>query len=415
MPMEAMKVPAKPIPFLLLSDAVSCGSGFGRVAREIAVRFHANLSDVFRLGSLGVGAPDSPEFPWPQYQATVDEDWTVTNFHEVWRDFAGDEPGIVFCIWDVSRLGFLVQPQMDESLQTKSMLRNFLMKANIAKWIYCPVDAEGPHERFTYPLTKRLAAFDRILAYTKFGARTIEKSLLDVEGRNQPIPDIPHGIDIKVFFERDRQWSRAAFLQNTRVFNLLGKPVTPIAKDEVLIGIVATNQNRKDWPLGVRTAALLAKDRKVRLWAHVDKLEQAAWSLPTLLTDYGLMDKTIISMGYISDASMAAAYSAADVVLGIAPEGMGYSQLESLACGTPCCTGSYAGGSQVVEDSGLQVVAPIADRIEGPWNMVRPVYDPQHWADYANKLIGTRVKLAPQYSWDQVWLRFQKWFMDGLK
>ena len=414
MPMEVLKVPAKRIPILFLSDAVSSYSGLGRITREIATRFHKNLSDVYRLGTMGGGSPDSPEFPWPQYLVNTDDNWIIHNLPDVWRDFAGDEYGIVFSVYDISRLGWLVNPQMDESLQTNSILRNFLMRKPFQTWIYAPVDAEGPHERFTYALTKRLAAFDRILAYTKFGARTIERSLLDVEGRNDPIPDIPHGIDTTVFFERDRQWSRAAFVQNTRCFNLLGKPVTPIGKDETLVGIVATNQARKDWALGIAATALLAKDKKLRLWCHIDQLERS-WSLPTLLVDYGLIERTIISTGYIPDVQMAAAYSACDCVLGIAPEGMGYVHLESLACQTPVVGGAYAGGAEIIEHSGLQVVAPIATRIEGCWNMVRPVYDPQHWADYAQKIIGTRAKLSSQYHWQNVWPKFESWFRKGVK
>ena len=413
MSMKVMKVPAKPIPFMLLSDHVSCYSGFGRIAREISTRFHKNLSDVYKFASMGCGAPDNPEFPWPQYQVTLD-DWTVTNLPEIWHDFAGDEFGVLCVIWDPSRLGWLVNPAMDESLQTKSILRNFLMRKPFQTWIYAPVDAEGPHERFTYPLTKRLAMFDRILAYTRFGARTIEKSLLDVEGRNDPIPDIPHGIDTTVFFERDRQWSRAAFVQNTRCFNLLGKPVTPIGKDEALVSIVATNQERKNVALGIQAFALIAKDRKARLWLHCDTLERH-WSIPTLLTDFGVLDKAVISTGYLPDANMAAAYSAADVFLGVGNEGFGLPHGEALACACPVATGSYGGGSQVVEDSGLQVVAPIATEIRGVWNMVHPVYDPQHWADYANKVIGTRVKLAPRYHWSNLWPEWEKWFRDGVK
>ena len=414
MPMEVLKVPAKRIPILFLSDAVSSYSGLGRITREIATRFHKNLSDVYRLGTMGGGSPDSPEFPWPQYLVNTDDNWIIHNLPDVWRDFAGDEYGIVFSVYDISRLGWLVNPQMDESLQTNSILRNFLMRKPFQTWIYAPVDAEGPHERFTYALTKRLAAFDRILAYTKFGARTIERSLLDVEGRNDPIPDIPHGIDTTVFFERDRQWSRAAFVQNTRCFNLLGKPVTPIGKDETLVGIVATNQERKNFGLGIEAFALMAKDRKSRLWLHCDTLERH-WSIPTLLVDYGVLDRTIISTGYLPDANMAAAYSACDVLLGIGNEGFGIPHAEAIACGCHVVTGSYAGGAQVVEDSGLQVVAPIATEIRGVWNFTHPVYDPQHWADYANKLIGARVKLAPRYHWSQLWAKeWEPWFRKGL-
>jgi glycosyltransferase involved in cell wall biosynthesis len=402
---------------MLLSDHVSSPSGLSRIARDLSFGIHSNLGDIFRFCSIGCGAPDSPQFPWDQYSFNLNvekDDWIVADLPEIWNDFAGDEPGILAVIWDISRLSWLALPELDESLQTRSILRNFLKKNKFKKYLYCPVDAEGPHERLSWTLSKRLAAFDRVLAYTEFGSRVLGNSLSHLSGKEEVVPNIPHGINTKIFFEKDREWCRKTFLNNTRVFNLMQRPVVPLAKDETLVAIVGTNQSRKDWALGIQTVALLAKDRKIRLWAHIDELERA-WSLPTLLVDYGLVDRTVISTGYISDENMAAAYSAADVSLGIAPEGFGFCVAESLAVGTPCVTGSYGGAAEIVEKSGLQTVAPVAHRYEGPWNMYRPVYDPQHWADYANKLIGTRAKLDPQYAWSSLWSRWESWFRDGAK
>ena len=66
---------------------------------------------------------------------------------------------------------------------------------------------------------------------------------------------LPHGIDTSVFYPRERTMSRSFFVSTTGVLSmrslmvdaakdpLRGKP-TAILPEEILIGIVATNQRR---------------------------------------------------------------------------------------------------------------------------------------------------------------------------
>jgi len=53
-----------------------------------------------------------------------------------------------------------------------------------------------------------------------------------------------------------------------------------------MVGIVATNQARKDFGLGIQAVSELARERKVILWIHTDELERH-WSIPALVHDYG--------------------------------------------------------------------------------------------------------------------------------
>ena len=126
-----------------------------------------------------------------------------------------------------------------------------------------------------------------------------------------------------------------------------GAVTAPIEDDEYLVGIVCTNQSRKDIPLALETCSILSRDRKLRVWLHTDQLERA-WSIPSLLIDYGLIDKALISLGQISDQSLASAYSACDLTIGPGVEGFGLPLLESQFCGCPVVTGSYAGGGDIV-------------------------------------------------------------------
>ena len=192
---------------------------------------------------------------------------------------------------------------------------------------------------------------------------------------------------------------------------MLNRPqLGSILDNEVLIGIVATNQARKDWGLGIETAALFAKEHKLRLWIHIDKLEKY-WSIPALLADYELLDRAVISLGFLSDDAMAMAYSACDLTLGIGPEGFGYPLAESLACGTPVITGSYAGGSDIVPKA--MQVDPIAYRLEGVYSSMRPVFRAEDWANRAMEFLGNRARLDPQYDWNNLWPHWEEWLRQG--
>ena len=188
--------------------------------------------------------------------------------------------------------------------------------------------------------------------------------------------------------------------------------IKPIVDDEVLVAIVGTNQSRKNWSLGLKACAMLAKHRKVRVWAHIDRLE-GYWSLPSLLVDYWLLDKTLISTGFVSDSKMASAYSAADVSLGIGPEGFGFCVGESMACGTPCITGSYANGASLV-DPGM-VVEPIGFYEEGSFGSVRPVYKAEDWAAKIEEWIGEKAHLDDKYDWAVNWISWDKYLREAAK
>jgi glycosyltransferase involved in cell wall biosynthesis len=224
---------------------------------------------------------------------------------------------------------------------------------------------------------------------------------------------LPHGIDTSVFYERDRAQCRLKFGSITGARLLINTPqLSSIMDSEVLVGIVATNQARKDWALAAEIVAILSHVHKIRLWIHTDTLERN-WSIPALLADYSLLDKTMISLGYLSDDDMARAYSACDVTLGIgAGEGMGYPLLESLACGTPVIHGNYAGGAEVVPYE--MRVEPIAYHAEGLYACARPVFKASDWVDRALQFAGQRAHLDPQYDWNNLWPRWESWLQKGI-
>lgn len=402
----------KPIPLLIISDAITGPTGLGRIARDLAVRIHSHLPDQFRVATLGCGGISSQRFGFPQYVIEGIDDWLIPTLPEVWHDFAGQEKGIIFTIWDASRLAWFAQPSGigREKVSRFPSLQSWLLHPPFERWGYFPIDADGPNNKLSFPLVQTMLGFDRILAYGQWAENLIQRSC---EGSRTVIDldHLPHGIDTSVFFEHNRPHCRKGFLAYTAARSLSGL-TAPIEEDELLIGIVATNQNRKNWDLGMQIVSQLSETRKVRLWIHTDVLERC-WSIPGLLIDYGLLNKAVISLGYLPDEQMAMAYSACNLTLGIGSgEGYGYPLAESLACGTPVLHGDYAGGAEIVPPK--MRIAPIAWYAEGLYDCSRPAFYAGDWSDRALEFDGQRAALDPQYDWNNLWPRWQSWLKKGV-
>src|SRR5215475_13545960 len=66
-------------PLMIVSDAITSASGLGRIARELAVRIHEDLGDVFDVATCGHGGSYSRNFPFPQYPITRFDNWAIPD------------------------------------------------------------------------------------------------------------------------------------------------------------------------------------------------------------------------------------------------------------------------------------------------------------------------------------------------
>jgi glycosyltransferase involved in cell wall biosynthesis len=359
-----------------------------RIARDLATRVAADCPQ-FRVGTIGHGGSYSRHLPFSQYGAEGMQRWVPPRLPEVWADFAGAEQGVILTIWDASRLLWFTCPQYCPDPHVKE----WLAKKRFLKWGYLPLDATGPNNRLTDILKTTIEGFDRVLAYSAWASRVLLRTGIAIASAS-----LPHGIDTGVFYPRPPVDQRSQF------------PIK-VTDATLLVGIVATNQHRKDWGLGIQTVAEMGKRHAdVKLWINTDVLERE-WSLPALLGDYGLLDRTVVTLGGLTDAQMAGYYSACDVTLGIGlGEGFGYPLAESLACGTPVVHGNYGGGEYVPNR-----LAPVAYRVEGIYNGVRPVYSAAEWALQAQQLAGMHAALPPHLDWKNLWPAWKSWLEEGVK
>lgn len=393
--------PSARIPFLTLGDSVAGLTGLGRIHRDIALKTQEHLGHLVDVASIGLGAPPNDKIidgkgqKLRQYPMGPVKDWVVHELPYAWSTHTGGREGILFLIWDVSRLLWMAYPEQCPDPIVKDFLLNFKGR----KWIYPAIDGSGPTGGLPAILKDALSKFDRVLNYTEFSAK--------ITG----YPDVcTHGIDTSVFYPRENA------LETLKKYGVTLDP------GEKLIGIAATNQPRKDWALAFGALALLKqKGITARVWIHTD-VDFRHWDLKSLYIDFGLHPniKVFLTPYGMPDNDLAGLYSACDVTMGIGPEGFGYPIAESLCCGTPCITGSYGGQADFVPEGFL--VKPIAYRYEGIFAIQRPVYNAKDFADKILLSLATfgpprdyvRKNTAPVWPWEQVWPQWQKWIEQGL-
>jgi glycosyltransferase involved in cell wall biosynthesis len=389
------------LPLLLIGDSPRRSTGLARIARDLASRISTDRTlDV----ELVQACPDDGQGiawqQWPFYGLPVEE-WGAPGVPEVWRDAFGDRPGVVLTVWDPARCWSL--------LQARSAM------PETSWWGYFPVDARTKRGPFGGPAAQAVRSYQRVLGYGLWGAEVLEA----VTGRGS-VSYLPHGID-------NRRTSGPFSAQDVRyVREVLGRRVTD---DTILIGCVAANQARKDLGSYCETLrVLLDRGLKVHGWLHTDKeigTRETQWVVPQLAEEYGLQRALSVTQ-YMTDTQLAAFYATCTVT--IAPglgEGFGYPIVESLACGTPVIHSTYGGGSELVPRAEWRI--PVrAERVEGPYALVRPVYAAEDLANAVERAVAWRRRepevvrefcrgAVAHLEWTQLWPRWASWLRQGVR
>lgn len=387
------------IPFLLASDNPTSSTGLARITRELALRIHANMSETFDLATYGLGGVASKKFPWQQYVMSKLQDWAPVDLPRVWRDFAGDRKGVCLMIWNPSWIPWLA----DCEKLPNGELKNFLRSKPFSRWLYAPIDAEGPNGKMPEEIAEVCGKMDRTLFYTKWASEMYYQT---TGVANQP--HLPHGTDTSIFYPQDRKEVRKTFIQT-----VTGGDPMELHENVFLVGIIATNSARKDWDLGFRVCQeLLKRGHNVGVWAHTNSLK-GHWDIVGMAKAYGLNGRLVPTITDLSDEQMAEAYNACNVVLGIAlGEGWGLVHSDSLACGVPVIHGNYAGATDYMPKEML--VDPLGFFADGYYGHKRPVFDERHWADRVEAVAGKPASLPKGLSWDECWPDWQAWLLEGV-
>jgi glycosyltransferase involved in cell wall biosynthesis len=405
----------KRIPIIIFSDSPSAPTGLARITRDIASRIFSKMPD-FDIATFGYGGPGSVRLPFQQYNWKQNDYWLPLELPAVWADFCSDTPGILLTIGDIQRFLQLSSPDLCLDKPFGGWMRQMRESGKLKLWGYFPIDAHGIDNKLTPQLGYTLQHYDRILVPSEWARTIILNTLPDAT-----VDVIPHGIDTTIFRPRDREYARNQFMGIAQ--GVMKWPTIPtiIPPDALTIGIVATNQSRKDWGLAAETLSLLAKkskERKIFIWAHTDRLKNSdGWGLLELFGDFNLLPSTVITTGNLTDYAMSWCYNAMELTLGIGRgEGFGYPIFESLFCATPCFAYNYGAHVEYMDKDWVSGIPGL--RVEGPLNLLRPVGDPRQWAEQINKLYSADnhlMRFPSELDWERVWPRFEKWITDGVK
>lgn len=373
------------IPLLVLGDDPKLPTGLARIARDllaVAIKFPE-----LECAALGCGADedrrdgDYPVFRMMPLESSCGE-MDMKRMEKVF--FKGRKP-ILWPTWDATR-----------SLWMKR--ESFLWSVKPTCWGYFPFDSYGPRRHQPQCILEVLKKFEHLAVPSQFAKYSLGELESDV---------IPHGYDPKVFYPRDPLAGR----------KLLHVPETT----KHIVGVVATNQSRKDWGMVADVCGMLAQSfNDIHFWWHTDSLDRV-WNFLLLIHEFGLAKKVTITHT-AQDDTMAQMYSACDVTL--APglgEGFGYPILESVACGTPVVHGLYGAGVEILANGGGQAVPIDSERWEPTsFPVVRPVYRASDWLDRAAELI--RIGHDPQdisstverYQWQNLAPKWEGWIERGI-
>lgn len=378
-------------PILFLGDSPDLRTGLARIGRDLAC-LTSSLPE-FRVGFMGRGGFGSRQLPFIQYNFSEQHQWGEELIEKVWEDFAGAEKGVIFSIWDASRLNWFGAPRQEA---LPSNLYRFLTSGRFSRWGYFPADSHGPNGKLSYLGNEALRGYDRKLAYTQFGAKILESDF------------IPHGINTNIFTPRGKD---------------AGKLALGFSANNIVIGCCMTNQVRKDWGLAFATMSELHKqNHAIRFWAHVDILQRShAWNMMALVADYNAYDWIrVISNTPYSDTEMSYFYSACDLtILPTLGEGFGFPVVESLSCGVPVVTGSFGGQAELIPNKDWLVGANDW-RIEGLGNSLRPIYDPAAFVEVIQEVLEEKpeqeyCRTSVEYlDWKNLWHPWKKWLLEGL-
>jgi len=205
------------------------------------------------------------------------------------------------------------------------------------------------------------AAFDALLTISEFGVKTFRE-----QGRTVGL--CPPGVDSREFHRLD----------DAQRAELRGKLNIPA--DAFVVGVMAMNQGRKDFPSMVQGFQRAFVDvPNAYLYLDCDRTSPAGWDIPKQLAAVEGLD--VGRVRYREDAQRAGLlalndrYNLLDVHMVLAHrEGFGLPHVEAMATGCPTVATDYCSGREIVGDDERGALVKARPGTLGTWGGARDYY-----------------------------------------
>lgn len=350
----------------MISECGMLPTGFGTVSHNILSRLNADPN--FEVRQLALSHRGDPEVakhaPYIMYPVTRDGSFGDDVFLPIVNVY---KPHIVIPVGDPWMSSYLFSNTQVNGQNIRTI--PIEIRKNIKIITYYPLDGVKPHA----PWIEQMSLADVSVFCAKFAqdaVRAINDSIRSIY--------IPHGVDSKNYCPVSKE-QRDSYRKQ---FNMSGL-------DPFLVGMVARNQARKDYPQLFRAIAIARKIiPNLYCYCHAVKVDQG-WDLNDLAHQEGVQDRVIFNQTLqtpssgVSVQEMNLIYNSLDLfVLPTQGEGFGLPLLEAMSCGVPVLTTDYASTADLVKESGggELIEAAIYHYRGGDHNIKRPITSETHLA-----------------------------------
>lgn len=320
---------------LALSDFGT--SGISESARLPLYHFHDQGHLIFHLvlGYNGICSTVDPKlYPWRERLLPIHPTNDHTKFGQLQIKQALEiaKPSIVFSTFDIWMTDYIGRPENSLFLDndTKKVLSH--QNRKFSHLLYFPIDGAQEGKYLPLGMEESICGADFPVTYSQF-SRDLIKNNINVE-----VPFIPIPHDPKVYLPRDKKECRRKM---------------GIHEDAFIVGMVGTNQYRKDWGAFFEAVVPFAQ-------AHEDVLifPYTTWGQQIMggsdiqahIYRSGLQDRMINPsnlVGRIDDEGMSMMYNILDVlVLATIGEGCGLPPLRARACGVPALVTNHTSNTE---------------------------------------------------------------------
>ena len=391
----------KKIKLLMLSDAPTTPTGFGRVGFSIAKHLSQDDYDISWLGVNYYGDPHT--LPYRIYPPGLGGD--VYGFNRMREVLDRENPDIVWILNDAwvqnDYLAILKQAANDKANPHKPKVVT-----------YTPVDAEF-HDPSWY---QHFDVVDVPVAYTRFGYDEISRTRPDLADK---LMVIPHGIDTDLFFPLSS--SRKEFKKTFYPREEFG---------DFFIALSAhRNQPRKRLDITMYGFAMFAQGKEdVKLFMHCgvtdSSIDVAKLAIRLGIDHKILMSGVVHGIQRVSDIQLNKIYNACDVGLNTGVgEGWGLPNMEHAVTGAMQIVPGHSSLTDLWGDVGMLVPARIPVTLDnimtvGRMVMAEDVARALETA-YRNKsntdalgMKGMKKFSAPNYSWANITKTWDSIFKD---